>query len=55
MLGDIGRREFDGSGDSFGASDDTLQRLVADAGAFLYSHVVRPGKQIIRRLDGYQL
>jgi len=56
MLGDIGRREADGNGDNSGASHDpTLQGLVANAGAFLYGHVVRSGKQKVWCLDGYQL
>ena len=56
MLGDIGRREADGNRDNSGASHDpTLQCLVANAGAFLYGHVVRSGKQKVWCLDGYQL
>ncbi|PYS08157.1 MAG: hypothetical protein DMG17_29450 [Acidobacteria bacterium] len=46
----------DGNRDNSGASHDpTLQGLVANAGAFLYGHVVRSGKQKVWCLDGYQL
>jgi len=56
MLGDIGRRKTDGDRDNSGTSHNTtLQGLVAYAGAFLHSHVVRSGKQNVWCLDGYQL
>ncbi|PYS15863.1 MAG: hypothetical protein DMG15_04045 [Acidobacteria bacterium] len=56
MLGDIGRGEADGNRYDSGASHDTtLQGLVANAGGFLYGHVVRSGKQNVGCLDGYHL
>src|SRR5215831_17425549 len=56
MLCDVSRGEANGSGNRSRASGDpTLQSLVADAGAFLYGHAVRSGKQNVRCLDAYQL
>src|SRR5262249_47505121 len=56
MLCDVGRGEADGSRNRSRASGDpTLQSLVADAGAFLYGHAIRSGKQNVRCLDAYQL
>src|SRR5262249_41343116 len=56
MLCDVSRGEANRSGNRSRASGDpTLQSLVADAGAFLYGHAVRSGKQNVRCLDAYQL
>jgi hypothetical protein len=52
MLGNIGRRQTDRSGDDSRAiNDTTLQRLATNAGAFLYRDLVWSRGQIVSGLD----